>query len=163
MRTPTTFDPRYLTHVRPVLDGFMLAHATVSEPTGEHPKWEPGVGTLDNAWRTVWAGPVRVQPNIDWRARARDNTGEWDATMAVRVSVPIAKNEHGAVRDTNGDILTYSPDPVFSLGHVLLIDSVNYEWMQDWLTRRLTVRNAMTNTQAWEYDLLCDAGTSRHG
>jgi hypothetical protein len=163
MRKPTTFDPRYLTHARPAVNGFMLAYGQVFKPTGEEVKWVPGQGNLDNAYTLVWEGRLRVQPNIDWRARSRDFAGEWDATMATRINMPMHENYFGAVLNQDGTVKTFAADPVFALGDVVVVTKVNGQGQRTLLNKRYTVRNALPSTNMWEHDLLTDVGTSIHG
>lgn len=141
----------------------MLAYGQVFTPTGQETTWVAGVGNQDNAYEQVWEGRLRVQPNIDWRARARNFAGEFDATMATRISLPMHENRFGAVFNPDGSVKTYAPDPVFSLGDVVVVTQVNGQGQRTLLGKRYTVRNALPSTNMWEHDLLTDVGTSIHG
>lgn len=163
MRTPSVFDPRYIAHVQPTINSTMLARATVRRPNAERPGWEPGVGNTTSAYVQIWAGACRVQPNIDWRARVRDFQGEYDATMAVRINLPMHKNELGAVRDALGNILTYADDPEFALGDVVELTELAGPGQRTLLGKAFTVRNALPSTTMFQHNLLCDVGTTFHG
>jgi hypothetical protein len=163
MRAPTTFDPRYLTHTRPTLRGFMLAYGQVFRPNGQETTWVAGQGNQDNAYVLIWEGNLRIQANIDWRARARNNNGEFDATMATRINLPMHENHYGAVLNTDGTVQTFAPDPVFAFGDVVVVTQVNGQGQRTLLGKRYTVRMALPSTNMWEHDLLTDVGTSIHG
>jgi hypothetical protein len=162
MRQATVFHPLYYTHPMPSVNGFDTAHGKVYRNSGR-PEWEPGVGNTSSGDQQIWEGPLRVQPNIDWRARTRDVQGEYDATMATRITLPMLRNEYNATRDANNNIVTYSPDPVFAFGDVVEVTTVSGPGQRTLLKKRYTVRNALPSTNMWEHDLLTDVGTTLHG
>lgn len=165
MRTATVFHPLYVTHVQPSANGTQTARCKIyrADQTGARPGWEPGIGTTTSGDEQIWEGACRVQPNIDWRARTRDVQGEWDATMATRINIPMHKNEFGAVLDVDGNIVTYAPDPVFAFGDIVVVTEVNGPGQRTLLDKRYTVRMALPSTNMWVHDLLCDVGTTLHG
>jgi hypothetical protein len=111
----------------------------------------------------IWAGDVRVQPNIDWRARVRDFDGEYDATMAVRFDLPMHKNEFGATFDSNGKVIHFADDPVFAFGDRIVVTDLAGPGQRTLLNKVYTVRNALPSTTMFQHNLLCDVGTSFHG
>lgn len=165
MRTPTVFHPQYITHAMPSVNGTQLAHAKVyrADQTGNRPGWEAGVGNTASGDIQIWEGPCRVQANIDWRARTRDVQGEFDATMATRIQLPMLRNEFGATLNTDGSIDTYAPDPKFAFGDIVIVTEVHGPGQRTLLEKRYTVRNALPSTNMWLHDLLTDVGTSLHG
>lgn len=163
MRRGSVFDPRFITHVQPTVNGFMTARCKVFRPNQNRPGWVPGVGNTDGAFDQIWEGICRAQPNIDWRARVRDFEGEYDATMAVRIDLPMNMNEYGATRDVNGNITRYGADPNFALGDLVNIVKVAGPGQDTLLNKEFTVRNALPSTTMFQHNLLCDVGTSLHG
>jgi hypothetical protein len=159
MRAGGFFHPNYATHVRPTVNSSQIARVEVFKPTGEHPSWEPGVGMENNLLELVWLGQGRVQPNIDWRARVRNFSGEYDATHAVRVQLPIGKNEFGGEK-INGEWVKYGEDPNFSMGYVVRVKETPVAGTELLFGRDYTVRNALPSSNMWLYNLLCDTGTT---
>lgn len=157
------FHPRYITHMMPTVNATMLARCRVFRARETRPEWKQGVGNQDGTYEVIWEGPCRVQPNIDWRARVRDNEGEIDATMAVRIDLPMLKNEHGAELDSNGNVLTYGDDPAFAFGDAVEIIATAGPGQQTLMGKHFTVRNALPSTNIWQHNLLCDVGTTLHG
>jgi hypothetical protein len=162
MRVGGFFHPKYVTHVRPVVESSQIARAEVYKPTGQHPQWVAGEGMKDNMLELVWQGAARVQPNIDWRARVRDVAGEFDATMAVRIQLPIGKNEFGGVKEGN-EWVSYGIDPIFSLGYVVRVVGTPVTGSEILQHRDYTVRNALPSSNQWVHNLLCDVGTNPNG
>lgn len=157
----------------------MIARVTVFKPTGEIPEWDGADGMLGGVWERVWVGPGRVQPNKDWRARPKEVGGEFDATQAVRVQIPIGKNELGAVRGgqlpfgtlgfgeggfggtlEQAPFVSYGPDPEFAKDFRVDIDYMPVTGSKVMETKQLIVRNALISSNAWVYNLLCDVGTN---
>lgn len=153
------FHPLFAYHPRNALAGSQQALVEIYRPTGGTANWVPGVGMDDNTIELVWRGYARVQPNIDWRARPRDHGNEFNAIHAVRVQLSIGKNLHGATFDGNGKVVTYGPDPTFAKDFVVRVVESNVSGTQGLLNKNFVVRNALTNDQAWLYNLLCDTGT----
>lgn len=163
MRRGGVYDPRFIQRMMPVASSLAsLARCTIFRPDGERPTWTPGVGVSDSS-EQIWAGVCRVQPNMDWRARVRDFDGEYDATTAVRIDLPMNKNEFGATLDANNNIVAYSPDPIFALGDHVIIVTVVGPGQETLLDKTFTVRNALPSTTMFQHNLLCDIGTSLHG
>lgn len=137
----------------------MLARVTVFQPTGETPEWDGGDGLTGAFWNRVWFGQARIQPNKDWRARPKEVGGVFDATQAVRVQIPIGKNELGAVK-VDGKFVTYGIDPEFAKDFRVDIDFMPTTGSKVMETKQLIVRNALISSNAWAYNLLCDVGTN---
>lgn len=162
MRTATVFDPRYFYHARPTVESTQIAHIEVFEPTGAHADWTPGTGPgagMNNPWNLVWRGQGRIQPNKDWRARAREAAGEFTATHAVRIQLGIGKNEFGAVLDDDDNIVTYGADPAFALGWRVHVVEVPISGAENLIDKDYIVRNAIVSSNTWSYRLLCDTDT----
>lgn len=157
------FHPRFFYHARPTVESTMLAAVNIYRPTGEQSEWVPGVGMDDDAYELVWQGDARIQPNIDWRARDREFAGEFDATHAVRIQVPIGKNKLGAVYGNNGEIIEYGPDPEFYKDFVVRTMASYVKGTEKLVGMRYTVRNALNSSNAWVHNLLCDTGTKTGG
>jgi hypothetical protein len=162
MRRGGVFDPRMVKHVQPSLNTTLKAKAKIYRP-GARPEWEPGMGNKEPTDTQIWAGDVRVQPNIDWRARVRDFGGEYDATMAVRFDLPMHKNEYGATFDTDGKVIHFADDPVFAFGDRIVVTELAGPGQRTLLDKVYTVRNALPSTTMFQHNLLCDVGTSFHG
>lgn len=159
MRASTVFDPRYFYHARPTVESTQIAHIEVFEHIpGVPSEWTPGVG-MNNPWILRWKGQGRVQPNKDWRARAREVAGEFSATHAVRIQLGIGKNELGAVYDDDGNIIQYGTDPSFGLGWRVHVVEVPITGADKLLTRDYLIRNAIVSSNTWSYRLLCDTDT----
>lgn len=163
MRTPTVFHPQYMTHVAPSVNGTMIAYGKIYRSNASLPDWEPGVGNVTDPYLQIWEGNMRVQPNIDWRARTREFQGEYDATMATRFNLPFHKNMWGAVLNADGTVNTYAPDPKFAFGDIIEVTVVNGPGQRTLLGKRYTVRMALPSTNMFQHDLLTDVGTSLHG
>lgn len=158
MRRGGAFHPQFFYHARPVIDSLMIARVQVSKPTGELASWT-GTGMTNNAYEVVWEGHARIQPNKDWRARTREFAGEFDATQAIRVQLPVAQNELGAVRDDKGKIVSYGPDPEFAKDYIVQVIDSRVKGTERLEGGQYTVRNAISSSNAWVYNLLCDTGT----
>lgn len=153
------FHPLFAYHPRAALAGSQQTLVEVYRPTGGVAEWTPGVGMANNTIELVWRGYARVQPNIDWRARTRDHGNEFNAIHAVRIQLSIGKNLFGATLDTNGKVTAYGVDPEFAKDFVVRVVESDVSGTQALLGKDFVVRNALTNDQAWLYNLLCDTGT----
>lgn len=153
------FHPSFFYHARPAVESAQVTRIEVYAPTGEVAKWTPGSGMGDNLLKLVWVGHGRLQPDKDWRARAKDQGNEHDAVQAVRIQLPIGQNEHDAVRDAAGKIITYGPDPLFAKDFVVRATETYVIGTEELLHRDYYVRNALPSGNAWLYNLLCDTGT----
>src|SRR4051812_4747214 len=93
MRNTGIFHPDFFYHPRPVVESAMIAGVKIYEPTGEQSNWEPGqVFDPDSLYTLRWVGKARIQPNKDWRARAREQGLDFGATQAIRVQVGVDSN-----------------------------------------------------------------------
>lgn len=149
MRRGGVFHPKFFYHARPVVESVMTATVEIFEPTGGVPKWDGGTG-MSNTYNLVWRGLARIQPNKDWRARPREFAGEFDATQAVRIQVGIGKNELGMDVEFHKDFLV----------RVVEVPVVGAENM---VGNEYYVRNALTSSNLWVYNLLCDINTKSGG
>lgn len=156
------FHPRFFYHARPTVESTMLARVEIYRPTGKQSNWTPGEGMSNDAYELVWVGDARIQPNIDWRAREREFAGEFDATHAVRVQVPMQRNELNAVK-VNGEYVSYSPDPEFYKDFVVKVVASYVKGTDKLVGMKYTVRNAINSSNAWVHNLLCDTGTKTGG
>lgn len=150
------FHPDFFYHPRPVVEAAQTTLVEIYEPTGETIEWMPGQTTVDNTLRLAWKGRARVQPNKDWRARARNFGQEADVTHAVRVQIAIGRNEQGATYDVAGKITAYGPDPKFAKDFVVICKESAVTGTSELMGIHLTVRNAINSTNLWQYNLLCD-------
>jgi hypothetical protein len=162
MKRHGVFDPRFIQHVQPTVNSLSVARVKVSRAASSRPDWEPGVGNVNDPFQQIWEGPGRVQPNIDWRARTRDFQGEWDATMAVRIDLPMGVNEFGATF-VDGVLIAYNTDPAFAFGDIVEVITIAGPGQETLLGKKYTVRTALPSTTMWQHNLLCDVGTSLHG
>jgi hypothetical protein len=141
------FHPQFFYHPRPTVESGMLAKVEIYKPTGKLPEWEgPGKGMSDEGYELIWRGPARIQPDKDWRARVRNFGGEMSGIFAVRVQVPINKNELG-------------PDRRFRKDYRVDIIEAPVEGTETLEGMSLYVRNAVNSANAWLYNLLCDTDT----
>ena len=149
MKSTGIFHPEFFYHARPTVESAMIADVEIFSPTGEQTNWVPGVGIEDNLYVKRWEGKARVQPNKDWRARAREQGLEFGATQAVRIQVGIGTNKltgPNASEDFSKDWLVI----------VTNSDVVGTEVMEG---TRYYVRNAEKSSNAWLHNLLCDTNT----
>ena len=153
------FHPLFAYHARPSIESSQQALVNVYAPTGGTAEWTPGVGMANTTTALVWTGYARIQPDKDWRARARDHGNEFNAVQAVRVQLGIGKNLLGAVKDATGKITAYGVDPEFKKDFVVCIQETNITGTEGLVGQSLTVRNTLTSTVPWSYKLLCDTGT----
>ena len=160
MRSAGVFHPDFFYHPRTTIGTTQLVLVRIFDPTPEASSWVPGQGVEQEPDTLVWEGRVRVQPNKDWRARAREVQFEYDAVQAVRVQIPIGKNLVGATRDPDTNrIIEYGPDPHFAKDmRIRIVDGTvkGFEMMEGDF---LYVRNAIQNQNLWVYNLLCDTKT----
>lgn len=163
MRTSGIFHPDFFYHTRPTIASAMVARVDIYKPTGEMAEWNGTDGMEDNLLELVWRSNARVQPNIDWRARTRKFVGEFDATQAVRVQVPIGYNELGAIRDDSGEIIQYGPDIEFFMGYVVRLTHAQVTGTESMIGSEYVVRNALKSSNTWVHNLLCDTGTKTGG
>lgn len=163
MRKPGIFHPEFFYHPRPTIQTAMVARVDIYKPTGQAAEWDGADGMDDNLLELIWRSNARVQPNIDWRARTRKFVGEFDATQAVRVQVPIGYNELGAVRDEHGEFITYGPDVEFFMGYVVKLTASAVKGTESMVGNEYVVRNALKSSNTWVHNLLCDTGTKTGG
>lgn len=143
------FHPDFAYHVRPTVNSAQLAKVKVYKPTGVRATWTPGDGMSDDSYELVWQGQGRIQPDLDWRARNRDFSGEQTGVIAVRVQLPIGGNELG-------------DDVTFAANYRVNIEYMPNSGGNTMVGKTLYVRNATMSSNAWLYNLLCDSDTGKH-
>lgn len=160
MRTGGVFHPDFFYSPRRTVETTELVHIKIYDLTPEGAEWEPGIGLEVKPDTLVWEGQGRFQPNKDWRSRPREVQFEYDAVMAVRIQIPIGKNQVGAMYDMVEErFVSYGPDP--ELVKDMRIEVVGgpvkgFEVMEG---KNLYIRNAIQNQNLWQYNLLCDTKT----
>lgn len=122
----------------------------IYEPTGEAAKWVPGTGMADNAWRLVYRGKARLQPDQDWKARDRNFANELTSTMAMRIGIPVRGNE----LDPTNPIA-----PFIAKGYKVVVidaDPESATWSEG---SDLIIRSAIQATEKWLRTFVADTGT----
>ncbi len=164
LRGNGVFHPNFFYAPRRTVESAMIAQVRVSEPTGNVATWTPGSGMSSGIYAPIWEGHARVQPNKDWRARPREQVGEFDAVHAIRVQLPIGKNEWGATYDPiSGEITAYAPDPEFYKDYMVEVVNTDVIGAEQLEGDVYYIRNAKTSANLWLYNLLCDTGTRASG
>lgn len=153
------FHPMFPYHPRSGLETSQMVLVEGYKPTGRTAEWVPGVGMNDETLELVWRGYARVQPDKDWRARAREQGNEFNAVQAVRVQIGVDRNLLGAVTNEAGKITEYGPIVVFAQDYVIRVTGARVTGTEALLGRDLAVRNALPSTHPWITNLLCDAST----
>lgn len=153
------FHPNFPYHMRASVESSQMVLVEGYRPTGGTAEWTPGVGMSDDTLELVWTGYARIQPDKDWRARAREQGNEFNAIQAVRVQLGINRNLLGAVKDASGKIIQYGPVVVFAKDYVIRVTGSNVTGTEGLMNRELAVRNALSSTHPWALNLLCDAST----
>lgn len=159
MRQAQIFHPLFATHPRAGLETSMQDFIEISKPTGQRSDWVPGQGIAPGAYELVYRGPGRVQPNIDWRARDRNHSGELNAILAVRVQTPFGKNLVGAVLDVNGEVVTYGPDQLIAKDYIVRVISSRAPDAEQLQKHEFVIRNAVQASEKWLRTYLADTGT----
>jgi len=159
MRATGIYHPLFATHPRPGLETSMTDLIEIRKPLGTAAQWVPGAGMDGNDYELVYRGIGRVQPNIDWRARDRNHSGELNATLAVRVQTPFGKNEVGAIRDVDDNIISYGPDPLLAKDYMVNVISSEAPDAEPLLKYTFIIRNAVQASQKWLRTFLADTGT----
>lgn len=122
----------------------------IYEPTGEAAEWVPGVGMADNAWRLVYRGKARLQPDQDWKARDRNFANEHTATMAMRIGIPVRGNELDPANPLA---------PFIAKGYKVVVIDADPE-SEDWTQGSdMIVRNPIQATEKWLRTFVADTGT----
>lgn len=152
------FHPNFAYHPRPTVETSQQVKMNIYAPTGAVAEWVPGQGMSNVTQTLVWSGYGRVQPDKDWRARARMQGNEFDAVQAVRVQVAINRNYVGATYDIDGNITAFGPDPVFAKDFIVKVVELNVTGSEVMIGKPLVVRNALAAGTRWSHNLLCDAG-----
>ena len=156
------FHPAFFYHARPVVNSAQPAFVRIYAPTGNVANWTPGTGMANNKETLVWEGSARLQPNLGWRARPREFAGEYDATHAVLIQVPMGKNQLGMVVRPDKSI-QYGADVSFFKDFVVRVVDSPVVGTDELELLTYTVRNAIISSNAWSYQLLCDVGTNQIG
>lgn len=155
--------PRFLTHTRPTWRGLMPAkgklYRTVADPVGTI-NWTPDA--LDpaeqlpksvNTGGLIYEGPVRIQPNVDWRARSNNTRDQTVTDFAFRVEIDFEANE------VSGGAL-----PIIHVDDVFRVTELFYEGSDpQLLMHTFLVRVMVPSTTAWTRVLLCDVNMNQVG
>jgi hypothetical protein len=163
LRGNGVFHPNFFYMPRPTVESAMITAVRVSKPTGNVAKWTPGTGMSSGIYVPVWEGRARIQPNKDWRARPREQVGEFDAVHAIRVQLPIGKNEYGGTYDDEANLVAYGPDPEFYKDYMVEVVDTTVIGAEQLEGDVYYIRNAKTSANLWLYNLLCDTGTRSSG
>lgn len=144
------FHPNFKYHPRASIESAMRDRIEIYEPTGIAPSWSPDTGMTGDAWRIVYRGRARLQPDQDWKARDRNFANELTATMAIRIGIPVRGNE-------------LNPDnpiaPFIGKGYKVIVIDADPE-SKDWIEGTdLIVRNPLQATQKWLRTFVADTGT----
>lgn len=158
-RATAIYHPFFAYHMRPSVETSQQTLLNIYAPTSATAEWVPGQGMADATQLLVWSGYGRMQPDKDWRARAREMGNEYTATQAVRIQIGIGKNLHGAELDDDGKVITYGPDPVFKKDFVVKVVSSPVTGTEGMIGIPFVVRNALSGSTPWLYNLLCDGST----
>lgn len=163
LRGNGVFHPNFFYMPRRTVETAMIAQVRISKPTGGVAKWTPGVGMAGGIYAPIWEGHARVQPNKDWRARPREQVGEFEAVHAIRVQLPIGKNEWGGTYNDEGELVAYGTDPEFYKDYMVEVIDTSVIGAEQLEGDVYYVRNAKTSANLWLYNLLCDTGTRNSG
>lgn len=160
MRAGGIFHPNFFYAPRRTVETAELVNIKIYDLTPGGGEWTPGVGLEVEPDTLVWVGQGRFQPNKDWRSRPREVQFEYDAVQAVRIQIPIGKNQLDAVWDEAANrYISYGVDPAFVKDmRVEVIDgpAIGFENTEG---KNLYIRNAIQNQNLWQYNLLCDTKT----
>lgn len=160
MRVGGVFHPDFFYTPRRTTDTTQLSLIEIYDLTPSAAEWYPGIGLEVEPDELVWRGLARVQPNKDWRSRPREVQFEFDAVQAIRVQIPIGKNQVGGTYDDVSERYTaYGDDPHFIKDmRVNIIDGPvkGYQLMEG---TNMYIRNAVQSQNLWLYNLLCDVKT----
>lgn len=160
MRVGGIFHPNFFYAPRRTVESGEIVKIKIYAPAPEGGEWVPGVGLEVEGDTLLWEGLGRYQPNKDWRARPREVQFEYDAVQAVRIQIPIGKNQFGAVWDTNLKRYTkYGVDPHFVKDMRVEVVSGPVLGFESSEGKNLYIRNAIQTQNLWQYNLLCDTKT----
>ena len=143
------FHPDFFYHPRTAVESAMIIDVEIYKPTGADSEWTPGVGMANNMYQLVWTGKARVQPDKDWRARAREAAGEYTAVQAVRIQVGIGKNTFTGP----------AASEAFEKDYLVRVVDTHVIGTGEMIANRYIVRNALNSGNKWVHNLLCDAQT----
>lgn len=149
MKSTGIFHPEFFYHARPVVESAMIATVEIFSPNGEPSNWVPGVGMEDNLYTKRFVGKARIQPNKDWRARAREQGLEFGATQAVRIQIGIGTNTLTGP-DASED---------FSKDWLVVVTTTDVTGTESLIGTHYYVRNTEHSSNAWLHNLLCDTNT----
>jgi hypothetical protein len=145
-----SLDPRWIRHHRSVVEGFMIHPIQILRMAPGRQSWDPLTQTIVGGEpEEIWAGPARIQPNKDWRARSVESGVDPQMVHYTRVQISLNKGQpvpHIRVADmVVAQEKTDTDDWVFN--HTL----------SAWT---MFVRNAVNSSNRWVYNLLCSADLS---
>lgn len=147
-----SLDPRWLTHHRRVVKGFMLRDVIIYALDTNAPAahWDPETNTMVGEERQLlWEGQARIQGNKDWRARSVEAGGDPQMVHYVRVQIPFGPD---------------NPVPHIPVAALIEVQPVPSEstWVHDddIMAWTLRVRNSVNNSNPWVRNLLCGTDVS---
>lgn len=160
MRAGGIFHPNFFYAPRRTVETAELVNIKIYDQTPNAAEWEPGVGLEVEPDTLVWVGQGRFQPNKDWRSRPREVQFEYDAVQAVRIQIPIGRNQVDAVWDEVAKRYTsYGADPAFVKDMRVEVIDGPVKGFEHTDGKNLYIRNAIQNQNLWQYNLLCDTKT----
>lgn len=160
MRAGGIFHPNFFYAPRRTVETAELVHIKIYALTPNGAEWEPGVGLEVDPDTLVWEGQGRFQPNKDWRSRPREVQFEYDAVQAVRIQIPVGRNQVDAVWDEVADrYISYGADPAFVKDMRVEVVGGPVKGFEHTDGKNLYIRNAIQNQNLWQYNLLCDTKT----
>lgn len=143
-------DPRWLTHHRPVAQGFMLARVTLNRVVDPLHAWTPqNQGDLDGNLEALWSGRARVQSNKDWRVRHVDGASDPQMVHFVRIQIPLDVDSPPPAVFVGDIIHVHPPDPDSTWEHARDLSRYTYY-----------VRNPLTSSNEWVRNILCGVDVS---
>lgn len=147
-----SLDPRWLTHHRRVVKGFMLREVVIFALSTDAPaaRWDPLTNTLVGGDRQLlWEGQARIQGNKDWRARSITSASDPQMVQYVRVQIPFGPD---------------NPVPHIPVDAVVEVQPVDPDstWVHDddIMAWTLRVRNSVNSSNPWVRNLLCGTDVS---
>lgn len=153
LNTRSIFDPRFTRAVAQVGQGAMTSSVLVRRPLPEDSPLRGGWDYdkkkhVGEEFITLWAGPARVQPNKDWRAKSYEFASTTTAIQACRFSLPLADGVwNGALTDDEREMR--DEDRIFivdnAFPHLDAIKRFVY-----------IVRNGLVSGNAGLQNVLCD-------
>lgn len=153
LNTRSIFDPRFTRAVAQVGQGGMTSSVLVRRPLPEDSPlrggWNYEEGKhIGEEFQTLWAGPARVQPNKDWRAKSYEFASTTTAIQACRFSLPLADGAwNGALSASERE---------FRDEDQIIIQSNAFDHLDAIKRFVYIVRNGLVSGNAGLQNILCD-------